>query len=267
MLIGIGDNCIDCYVEPIGQSFVGGNTLNVVANARIHSRPAAYIGSVGNDQNGLHILQALRELGIDTSYITVQAGVTGLTSVCVMSGESSILDEDYGVSSQVHLNPRTLEFVRRCADIVHLSINSIAEPLIEALRAEPFPLSCDFSNHHPLQLSANGRMLLRRLDYVFFSAGALESDVLRIMIDDVVRCGPQHVIGTRGMQGSIAYWEGGEVSYPSLLSADELVDTFGAGDAFIAGFLSSAIDGGTAEQHLKQASHWAAEACRHYGAW
>ncbi len=68
MLIGIGDNCIDCYVGPIGQSFVGGNTLNVVANARKYGRPAAYIGSVGNDQSGQHILQALQELGIDTSY-------------------------------------------------------------------------------------------------------------------------------------------------------------------------------------------------------
>lgn len=267
MLVGIGDNCVDSYLEPIKQMFAGGNALNVAANARLHGYPAAYIGSVGDDAHGRYILHALRELGIDTGYITVRAGDTGLTKVRITAGEPFILEEVYGVSNQVDLNAHTMEFVRREADIVHLSIHSEVEKLTEELSVERFPLSCDFSNQNPLELSANWFSLLRHLDYVFFSGAGLELDVLRNVIKGIVHCGPRHVIVTRGSQGSMAYWEGGELSYPSLLGADELVDTFGAGDAFIAGFLISVIHGGTAEQHLRQASLWAAEACRHYGAW
>lgn len=58
----------------------------------------------------------------------------------------------------------------------------------------------------------------------------------------------------------------------SQLAAGEIVDPLGAGDAFVAGYLSTlggtvAADAGAAEHALLTACTWAAQACRQFGGW
>jgi fructoselysine 6-kinase len=267
MLVCIGDNCIDDYLAPVNQRFAGGNALNVAANLRKHDFPAAYVGCVGDDAEGRYLLHALHTLGVDISHVSVLAGRTGLTRVRVDAGEPSILEESYGVSSHVPLDTSLLDFLRARADLVHLSVNGEAEQVAAFLHGESIPLACDLSDRNPLQFADGEQALLPSLDYVFLSGAALSLSELHTLIAKIVQQGPQHVIATRGAQGSLAYWEGACVEAPALLSAHEVLDAFGAGDAFIAGFLHSVLRGGTVEQHLECASRWSAEACRHYGAW
>jgi adenosine kinase len=69
---------------------------------------------------------------------------------------------------------------------------------------------------------------------------------------------PRTVIFTQGSQSTIVACNGQVQEFPvEPLEADKLVDTNGAGDAFVGGFLSRLIQGKDLAQCVK-AGHWAA---------
>ena len=269
MIIGIGDNCIDHYLSPVNQECVGGNVVNVTVNLKKHHFPTAYIGTVGNDRRGELILSSLQNFGIETNYVTKMEGPTGVTEIEVVDGEYVIKREDYGVSNSITISSETKEFLRNKASIIHLSLTGRAIELAPLLYPLNIPLSCDISAQYEQHSEDYWRELFPYLDYVFVSGGSSLSDErIQTIMREISNFGPQNVIVTRGSKGCMAYSHGKIVSRPSLLTASEVVDPLGAGDAFISGFLSSAADASRSiEDHIVIASKWAAEACMHFGAW
>ena len=87
------------------------------------------------------------------------------------------------------------------------------------------------------------------------------------MLAAVRRQGARYAVATRGAAGASGLWQGRLISVPPVLDAPAVVDTLGAGDAFIAGFLSSAAVQGPLEERLLCGSRWSAEVCGHIGAW
>ena len=43
----IGDNCIDRYLPPMDQRFVGGNALNTAVHMKLAGCDVSYLGAVG----------------------------------------------------------------------------------------------------------------------------------------------------------------------------------------------------------------------------
>jgi sugar/nucleoside kinase (ribokinase family) len=269
MIIGIGDNCIDYYLPPIDKSFAGGNVVNVVANLQKHGQSALYVGTVGSDPRGSVLISDLQSLGMNTQFISREEGLTGITEIELWNGEYLIRSEEYGVSSQVKLNDETLQFLNEKATLIHLSLTGGAIELLQELKALSIPMSCDISTFFANHKSAYWEQILPHLDYVFVSGGSAVSDTeVRKIATEISVFGPAHIIVTRGANGVTAFWEGREVSQLSLLSASDVIDPLGAGDAFISGFLDSMKRGENGiEEHLLRGSEWAAEACSHYGAW
>ena len=70
----LGDNCIDYYLPPIDRWFVGGNAVNVATYLANHEIETAYIGVVGDDENGQSICEALNTRQIDITYLETLAG-------------------------------------------------------------------------------------------------------------------------------------------------------------------------------------------------
>ena len=82
-VLGVGDNCIDDYVE-LEKKFPGGNALNVAVYASWHNGvDSDYVGIVGTDENGRYMLDQIKKIGIDTKYITVEDGVTAVTKILI----------------------------------------------------------------------------------------------------------------------------------------------------------------------------------------
>ena len=88
---------------------------------------------------------------------------------------------------------------------------------------------------------------------------------MRAFAEYAAGCGVPQVIFTMGIRGSCgisrgAFWQGR--AYPV-----RAVDALGAGDAFIAAFLTDFYcNGGDAPAAADRAAHFAADCCLHYGA-
>ena len=69
---------------------------------------------------------------------------------------------------------------------------------------------------------------------------------------------PRTVVFTHGSKSTIVAYDGKVFEYAvKPLAKEELVDTNGAGDAFVGGFLASLLAGKDMDQNI-EAGHWAA---------
>lgn len=268
MLVSVGDNCIDSYAAPICVQHVGGNALNVAANFALHGLPAAYAGVVGTDARGDLIVAALQAIGVNTAFVTRSAGPTGCTEIELLHGDYRILKEAYGVSDEVRWTPALLAWVRAQASRIHLTVSGRAQWLIEDLDDSDVPLSIDLGTiTEPSSLQRYAR-LIAVAESVFISVGAERNDRdVQQLLAAALRTGARYAVATRGAVGASALWRGQLISVPPLLQGAAVVDALGAGDAFIAGFLSSTGLQGHLEERLLCGSRWSAEACSHIGAW
>jgi 2-dehydro-3-deoxygluconokinase len=83
--------------------------------------------------------------------------------------------------------------------------------------------------------------------------------------DALVAAGHGHVVVTAGAAGAVARHAGDGASVAALTV--DVVDTVGAGDAFVGGYLAGWSQGSALAGRLRLASHSGAAACRHAGDW
>ena len=102
-VLGVGDNCIDNYVE-LEKKYPGGNALNVAIYAsRHHKVEADYVGIVGTDDNGVYLLEQIRENGLKTDHIIVKDGITAVTKILIRDGDRVFADYIEGVQKDAIL--------------------------------------------------------------------------------------------------------------------------------------------------------------------
>ena len=96
----IGDNCVDYYDET-GESYPGGNPVNVSVYFQRLGLESSYIGVVGNDENGEMIIDALKKKNVDVSHVKVLEGNTSITHVQRNNGDRVFGDNDPGVTELI----------------------------------------------------------------------------------------------------------------------------------------------------------------------
>jgi fructoselysine 6-kinase len=256
-LVGIGDNCVDCYVNT-GMMYPGGNALNVAVFARRTGAEAGYVGVVGDDPPGRCISQALQAEDVDTQRLRVVAGPTAYATVDVVDGERVFGPNDLGVS----IFTPTDDDHRYLAgfDLIHTGDCSGLEEHVGALAAHG-RVSFDFGiNREPAYLEP----LLPHLLVAEFSASDLADDE----VDDLVRLahrqGPRFVLVTRGARGALL--SDGRRAHRQPAVTTTVVDTLGAGDAFTAATLVGLASGKPLPEILHAAALLAARACAEEGA-
>ena len=78
--------------------------------------------------------------------------------------------------------------------------------------------------------------------------------------------GPKLVICMMGEEGSMCY-DGNIFHKFGIVPCEKLVDSMGAGDSYIAGFLKGIIDGKSIENAMKLGASNATETLKYFGAW
>ncbi len=259
-IIGVGDNTVDCYLH-LGKMFPGGNAVNVPVFAHRYGASASYLGWLADDTRGKLLQTSLAEEGIDLSHCRIVAGSNAFCEVNLIDGERVFGAFDEGVCSQLKLTAEDFAFISS-HDIVHTSLYSFIEPYMSKLKEISPIVSFDFTSDWDQDtLQRFGKYV----DIALLSSHTAVLQENRELLAWVAEQGPEIVIITAGDQGALAYDGTNYFTQPMVPSA-HVVDTLGAGDAFIARFLVEYLRQTPLPQSLHLAAQSAAQACEYYGA-
>lgn len=256
-IIAMGDNCIDHYVNQ-DRKYAGGCSVNFAVYAKQLGNESAYLGVVGDDENGKIICDTLTRQGVDISHMHVEKGKTAVTKVELSGGERVFSGYDEGVLSRLRPSEEDYAYIEQF-DLLHTSVFGNAADLLLGIKGK-VRICCDLADKwdHP-----DHKKLLELADYAFFSYDK-DDDYIRKYLKDTCEHGTLCAVATLGKQGSIGY-DGNTFSYQESKRVD-VVDTIGAGDSFIAGFMSAIGEGADISGALNAGADKAAETIGHFGA-
>jgi fructoselysine 6-kinase len=250
----IGDNTIDQYFGFTNESFVGGNALNVAMQFSQLGHTTRYAGAIGPDEDGLRIRQALEGKNVVTDGLVVLDGVTSISKIRVMqNGERFIEFEDFAVCADYKPDTRELDALADCA-FVHIGMSPFADEIRKELSHRGARISQDCAVSTGFDY----------LDVAFCSAGD-DLDAARAMAESAIDGGARLAVVTCGPAGSIAF--DGASWTQQQADPIEPVDTTGAGDSFIAGFIAALARGHDLQLCMKAGAATAAKTCLHRGGW
>ena len=91
-IVSVGEITLDRYID-IGQTFVGGISLNFAVHAkRSGAKEVSLISRVGTE-DGANVLDKLSREGIRTTFVSVLKGKTASMDVKVLSGGGRVFPE------------------------------------------------------------------------------------------------------------------------------------------------------------------------------
>lgn len=250
---------------------IAGAESNVAIGVSRLGHRAAWIGRVGADQVGRLVLRELRGEGVDVSHaITDDEAVNGLMLKVHRTTATSEVMYARRDSAGSRLRPDDLPAdVIASANVLH--ITGVTPALSDGARAAVFRaveiarangVFVSFDVNHRSRLwpddvaAAVFGELVKQCDVVFASdheaalivgAGEPAEAAARL-----AALGPRHAIIKRGERGYVAVVDGQPFSGPAV--SVPVADPVGAGDAFVAGYLASWLDGAAPGQALETAN-------------
>lgn len=261
----IGDNCTDYYDET-GEAHFGGNPLNVAVYLRRLGCEASYLGAVGTDEFGRQMKSAAEGFGVDLSHLQVVEGSTAVTHVIIRDGERILGDYDEGVMAGFTLREEDYDFIRR-HDFAVSGLWGHAEHALARIREGGTRVAFDCADRpdDPAAVTAAAHT-----DLLFFSDDVREEKELEEKMAELYErmyqeAGPRLVIATRGEKGSVVY-DGTTYEYFGIVPC-KVVDTMGAGDSYIAGFISAFAEGVAIAECMRRGAECSAVTLGYAGAW
>ncbi len=274
-ILGIGDNMCDKNLTT-GIMYPGGQSVNIPANAKLLGEDSAFMGCFGNDGVADHLKRTLTELGVDISH----ARTYPVPNVCAYY---KVIDDDrVFIDPPVKINPMTnvlfnmleyegftesdLEYIRSF-DIVHCSNDSRLEGTYPEFKAMGVRLSFDFSVYY--DKPGYMEQICPNAYFVLLSCSGRTEEESHALLEKAYSLGSKICIGTMGGKGSLCY-DGTRFYEQQPHWLDSVVDTMGAGDAFIAAFLVDFMRGGGCDEGdrsdvirhaMSFAADYAAESC------
>nr|WP_263323240.1 PfkB family carbohydrate kinase [Neobacillus sp. Marseille-Q6967] len=262
-LIGIGDNVVDVYQDR-NEMFPGGNALNVAVLAKHNgAESAAFIGIIGNDTEGDHIIDSLQKNDVDTSRVRRAVGESGKAYVDLNEdGDRIFIKSNKGgvqANLKLNLSEDDEQFIKNF-DVLHTSIYSHLDDELPRLK-QFLPVSYDFSNHYTEALL---KKVCPHIQFAFISGSDLTESEINSLLSKIHLLGTPFVIVTRGSEGVII--SNNNQRFSKGIEKANVIDTLGAGDSFIAGFLTSYFNEPSVEKALKAGALSAARTCEVNGA-
>lgn len=240
-------------------SFAGAESNVAIGLARLGHR-VCFVSRVGDDVVGRAVVESMRGEGVDVDWVTVDA--TAATALMLRQHRTAdVLTVDYYrtgcAGSALSVDDVPVELIRS-ARLLH--VTGITPALSPSARdATVHALDTAYDAGVPVSLDVNHRArlwpaeragetlrpLVGRVGIVFGCDDELSLLEPRASIDESVKAildtGPATVVRKRGAAGATAYWTFGHRDAGAVPVT--VVDPVGAGDAFVAGYLSALLDG------------------------
>lgn len=263
---------------------VGGAESNVAIGLARLGVSATWVSQLGNDDFGAVIQQTLESEGVRVLAGLREDRPTGLmVKIPVDEDDPRVRYYRRGSAASSLVLGRDEKELLSQARWIHLSgifpalsdtTTETAHEIVDFAVAEGIPYSLDINYRPQLWTKSQARSTLLGLacdaEIVFGGRAELEilvgehdsdSQLLRAVAD----CGPREVVAKLGADGALALFDERQFSTEAL--PVEVVDTVGAGDAFVAGYLSQRLVGETSAQALRRGAVCGALVCTKAGDW
>lgn len=263
----------------------GGAEANVAIGLARLETAVTWLGRVGDDGLGRRVARELRAEGVEVVAIVDDEAPSGLLLKEAPSPGRTVITYHRGASAGSHLVPADLDALDLAAgDILHLtgitpalsaSASDAVDRALDLADAAGATISYDVNHRSRLwgdrDAAATHRRIAARAQLVF--AGEEEAELLAPggggpsrWAAAIAALGPTEVVIKRGAAGALALVDGTALTRQAV-SIDLVVDTVGAGDAFVAGYLAERLAGRDLEIRLETALRAGAAACQHPGDW
>ena len=271
---------------------IGGAESNVAIGLARLGVDCTWTSRVGDDALGTFVTREIRAEGVRVLATRDPAAPTGLMVKEHRGGRPSRVRYYRAGSAASRLSPTDVDAVAdeiAAAEVLHLTGITAAlgaaplaavERAIEIAHAAGTTVSFDVNHRATLWPDAAAAPVLARLaaaaDLVF--AGPEEAALVlgrppappsfeegELLARELAKRGPGAVVVKLGALGALAL-SGDQVHEASALPV-EVVDPVGAGDAFVAGYLSELVAGGSVPDALRTANGCGATVCRAPGDW
>lgn len=259
-IAAVGDNCIDAYKNK-GEIFPGGNPVNVAVYVKRMDGDSSYTGVVGNDYYGEFIIESLLAKEVDISHIKVLDGKTAVTYVEIKNGERILGDYEEGVMKDFKLTEDDIDFLCN-HDLVVTGVWGMIESELHKIKDRNIPIAFDFADNPDQEILNKA---LPYVDYAFFSNDQKNDEELYEFMKCIKSKGPRVIVVTRGEKGSMSY-DGDELAKFGITEC-EVIDTMGAGDSYIAGFLMGVLEEKSIIECMKKGAMSSSKTLGYYGAW
>lgn len=243
-LAAVGDNCIDVY-DKTGEAYTGGNPVNVAVFFKRLGGQSSYTGVIGNDKYGRIMKTSLENKGIDVSHLHVKSGNTAVTHVERINGERVFGEYDEGVLKNFTLSKEDINFLCN-HDLVVSALWGKVENQLEIIHKRGVKIAYDSATR---PFGKEGSVAMQYADYFFFSSDNEEVGSLKEKMIKIFNKGSKVVIATLGEDGSLAY--DGKKFITCGVEKCKVVDTMGAGDSYIAGFIKGILEKSSIEDSMK----------------
>jgi ribokinase len=244
----------------------GGKSANQAVQAALLGASVAFVGAVGDDENGRLIRDAMETAGVDLHHCGVSPRRTGAAIIAVDHEGENIIIVDPGANSDVDAAlVRGNAPVIEKAGVLGLCLESPLPGVVAAAEIARRAGTTTILNASPI--TTLPRELLRIVDVVIVNEGEL-GQMLGVSVDgprfasdadhrsETVRLleqiGIRSAIITLGAHGSVVV-EGGSARVVPGLAVD-VVDTTGCGDSFFGAVLAASAAGASLWESAQIAS-------------
>ncbi len=252
----IGEALVDVVIAPDGgrSEHVGGSPLNVAVGLARRGRPVTLATHIGRDERGAAIGERLSDAGV---LLAPGSDTAEDTSVA-----TARLDEHGGAQYTFEIAWRMPELPDGCDHVHTGSIGALVRPggvdvlaAMDGLRRRA-TISYDPNVRPTLmgtpeatleeverRVAVSDVVKVSQEDIDWLLGRATDEDEVAEQLARWLDLGPRLAVATLGARGALALHAGGRrvrVEAPRV----EVVDTVGAGDAFMAGLLSALLEEG-----------------------
>lgn len=264
---------------------LGGAESNLAIGLRRLGVATAWVSRVGEDPLGTRVVREIRGEGVEVHCMVDPERPTGLMIKSRPTATSTRVDYYRAGSAASALSPADVpDGLVEQAEILHLTgiTPLLSETAHEALlaavqRAVSAGVRVSLDVNHRSRLGSRERLaellgeILEHVDVLF--GGPEELSLLTPTVDETAHRALLHALATPGRQvvvklgadGGAALADGEIHDAPG--NQVDVVDTVGAGDAFVAGYLSAQLDGLDVPSRLARANACGALACTTPGDW
>ena len=243
----------------------GGSSMNVGLHLHKQGIKTHFISAVGNDKNGEELIQYLKNQNFDTKYIQHHLSLPTSTVKVNLDENlqaSYVINQPVGWD-EITLNKEAVELAKNSSAMIYCSLtcrntisrNTVFE-LLNHAKLKVFDINLR-SPHYDLEtikyLLTKADILKINEDEIIYLKESLmikgnENEILKILLDQFDL---KLICLTLGDKGAKVYYEGQFYSHKGYKI--KVVDSVGAGDAFLATFIAGYLKQNPIEKNLDDA--------------